>query len=61
MAVIERSIFNGEAFDSFTPNVSKDYNAQLITTLIVLGIAVTVGVIVYQEVVQRKLEKQKTL
>jgi hypothetical protein len=61
MAVIERSIFNGETFDSFSPNVTKEYNSKVITTLIVLGIAVTVGVIVYQEVVQRKREKLKAL
>lgn len=61
MAIIEQSTFNNVSFQSFTPNVTREHNANLISGLLIAGITVTVGLIVYYEVTKHLEARNKKL
>ena len=61
MAIIEQSAFNNESFQSFVPNVTKERNANLLSSLFIAGITVVVGLIVYYEVTKHMETRRKNL
>lgn len=61
MAIIEQSTFNTGSFQSFTPNVTREHNANLISGLLIAGITVTVGLIVYYEVTKHMEARRKNM
>jgi len=61
MAIIEQSTFNTGSYKSFTPSVTKEHNGNLFSGLLIAGITVAVGLIVYYEVTTHLEAKRKNI
>jgi hypothetical protein len=59
MAIIEQNMFNTHTFEAFTPKVTQESNSNIITVLVVLGLTVAVGVIIYKEIKKQTTEKNR--
>lgn len=57
---MENTGFNKGAFESFTPKISQEYNSKLITGILLTGLAVAAGLIVYQLILDKQLESNKS-
>ena len=47
MAVIEQSSFDGRAFDSFTPEETKEHNRSALARVLLVSLVIIAGMIVY--------------
>lgn len=61
MAIIEQTTFNTGSFQTFTPAVTREHNSKVFSGLLLVGITLTVGIIVYYQVTKYMEARRKNM